>query len=237
MKVSWICGIAVLLLFAGAAQAQNRDNDYERSCRQEVANRFSVRRYDVATQSQEERHGKIRVSWTYNQRNGYCEYDTRMNLVRFKERGEGSDDRDDDRNDARNDNRGDSRYRDDNNRDDSNRDRQPNINVYRVKADTSGRGIFNGDERGSIRITRGWVDTTNEVSVSLSGERNFKITFRGEVVRANGDREYTMRIRSSDRGDTSGTATFRLNGDKNEVESITVSGVLNGNRFDGSFSR
>jgi hypothetical protein len=229
MKVSWICGLAAVLLTAGGAPAQNRDNDYERSCRQEVANRFSVRRHDVATQSQEERHGKIRVSWTFNQRNGYCEYDIRMNLVNFKEYGEGHDDR--------NDNRNDNRYSDDGHRDEGYRDRQPDISVYRVRADTSGRGTFNGDERGSVRITRGWVDTTDEASVALSGERNFKITFRGEVVRANGDREFTLRIRSSDRGDASGTATFRLNGDKNEVDSITVSGRLNGNKFDGNFSR
>ena len=237
MRVSWIGGLALLLLTAGAAQAQNRENDFERSCRQEVANRFNVRRHDVATQSQEERHGKIRVSWTLNQRSGFCEYDTRMNLVRFKERGDGSDDRDDDRNDNRGDNRGDNRYRDDSNRDDNYRDRRPNINVYRIKADTSGRGTFSGDNRGPVRITRGWVDTTEDVSVSLSGEHNYKIRFRGEIVSANGDREYTMRITSSDRGDASGTATFRLNGDKNEVDSITVSGRLNWNRFDGTFSR
>jgi len=233
MKVAWICGLAAVLLTAGGAQAQNRDNDYERSCSQEVANRFSVRRHDVATQSQEERHGKIRVSWTFNQRNGYCEYDIRMNLVKFKEYGPGSSDRDDDRND----NRRDDRYGDDSRRDDRYRDRQPTVNVYRVRADTSGRGTFNGDARGTVRITRGWVDTTDEASVSLSGEHNFKITFRGEIINANGDREFTLRIRSSDRGDASGTATFRLNGDRNEVDSITVSGRLNGNRFDGNFSR
>lgn len=229
MKVSWICALAIVLLSAGAAQAQNRENDYERSCRQEVANRFSVRRHDVATQSQEERHGKIRVRWTFNQRSGYCEYDMRLNLVKFKEYGEGPDDRDDDRND--------NRYRDENSRDGGYRDRQPNINVYRVRADTSGKGTFNGDARGSVRITRGWVDTTDDVSVSLSGEHNFKVTFRGEVVNANGDREFTMRIRTSDHGEANGTATFRLNGDRNEVDSITVSGRLNGRPFDGNFSR
>jgi hypothetical protein len=73
--------------------------------------------------------------------------------------------------------------------------------------------------------------------VSLSGEHNFKITFRGEAVRSNGDREFTIRIRNSDHGDADGVATVRLNGDKNEVESINISGHLNGGRFDGMFNR
>jgi len=222
MRVSWVWGLAMVLLTAGAAEAQNRDNDYERSCRQEVVNRFNARRHEVATQNPEERRGNIRVRWTFNQRNGLCEYDNRLNLTRFKEFGPGYDERDDDR---------DGGYRDG-----GYRDRQPNINVYRVRADTSGRGTFS-DGRGSVRITRGWVDTTGEPSVSLTGEHNYKVTFRGELVSANGDREFTLRIRSSDRGDASGTATFRLNGDRNEVDAITVSGRLNGNRFDGNFSR
>ena len=218
MRVSWICGLVLVLCAASAAEAQVREGDYERSCRQEVANRFNARKHEVATQNPEERRGYIRVRWSFNQRNGVCEYDNRMNLTRFKEFRQGFDDRDDDRGDG---------YR----------DRQPGTNVYPVRADTSGRGTFSGDGRGSIRITRGWVDTTGDPSVSLSGEHNFKITFRGDVVSANGDREFTLRIRSSDRGDANGTATFRLNGDRNEVESITVSGRMNGRQFDGDFCR
>ncbi len=105
----------------------------------------------------------------------------------------------------------------------------------RVRVDTSGHGNFSGD-RQSVRITRGWVDTTGQAYVALSGEGNFKITFRGPADTRDG-RNFTMRITDSDRGNASGSATFRLNGDQNEVQSISVSGRLNGRSFSGSFSR
>ena len=174
MKFASGCGLALLLLVGGTAKAQHRD-DYEVTCRQEVANRFGVKKHEVRTQSQGEEYGKIRVRWTYNQRNGVCEYDSRMNLMAFREFGENSD--------YRYDNRDGNRHGDDNYH-----DRQPVLAVYPVRADTSGRGTFSGGNRGSVRITRGWVDTTGEPIVALSGEHNFKITFRGEAVRANGDR-------------------------------------------------
>jgi hypothetical protein len=108
------------------------------------------------------------------------------------------------------------------------------IDVPSISADTSGRGNFNGDR--SARITRGWVDTNGQPAVALSGENNFKIVFWGDVIHANG-REFTMRINRSDRGNASGTATFRTNSDRNEVESITVNGRMNGRDFSGTFSR
>jgi hypothetical protein len=223
MKFGSYCGLALLLLVGGTAKAQNRD-DYEVTCRHEVANRFGVKKHDVRTQTQGEEYGKTRVRWTYNQRNGICEYDSRMNLMAFREFGENSGNRYDNRDSNRH---GDDNYR----------DRQPVVIVYPVRADTSGRGTFSGSNGGTVRITRGWVDTTGDPTVSLSGEHNFKITFRGEAVRANGDREFTIRIRNSDHGDADGVATVRLNGDKNEVESINISGHLNGGRFDGMFNR
>jgi hypothetical protein len=46
-----------------------------------------------------------------------------------------------------------------------------------------------------------------------------------------------MDIRSSDRGNATGRATFRFNGSKNEVEFISVDGRMNGSEFNGSFNR
>lgn len=109
-------------------------------------------------------------------------------------------------------------------------------NVPRVRCDTSGRGNFSGIGRG-VRITRGWVDTTGRPSVSLSGEGNFRINFWGEITNQRGPREFTMRITGTDRGNASGTATFRFNNDMNEVEYINVNGRMNGRNFSGSFNR
>ncbi len=72
-------------------------------------------------------------------------------------------------------------------------------------------------------------------SVSLRGG-NFQITFYGVVERSDGG-GFTMRITGSDRGDARGTAQARLNSDRNEVETITVSGRMGRNSFTGNFSR
>jgi len=105
-----------------------------------------------------------------------------------------------------------------------------------VRADTSGRGTFSAD-RQSERITRGWVETVGQPSVALSGDRDFRITFRVDITRTSRDGSYTFRIIDSDRGRASGSGTFRLNYDRNEVESIDVSGRLNGRSFRGDFRR
>ena len=105
-----------------------------------------------------------------------------------------------------------------------------------VRADTAGRGTFNGD-RQSERITRGWVETVGQPSVALSGDRDFRITFRVDITRTGRDGSYAFRIIDSDRGRASGTGTFRLNGDRNEVEFINVTGKLNGRNFNGNFNR
>lgn len=103
----------------------------------------------------------------------------------------------------------------------------------RVSADTSGRGNFSSQNLGNANITRGWVDTrSGQPSVSLSGSGGFKITFYGVITQADG-RHMTMRINRSSRGNAYGQADVYLNGDKNEIESITV----NGNHFNGTFSR
>lgn len=106
-------------------------------------------------------------------------------------------------------------------------------NYPRVKADTSGRGSFSGQNYNNVNITRGWVDTSSgRPSVSLSGSNNFKITFYGEITRVDG-RHFTMRITGSTSGNAYGKAEIYMNGDKNEVQSISV----NGDNFSGSFSR
>jgi len=102
--------------------------------------------------------------------------------------------------------------------------------------DTSGRGTFNSQAAGNVKITRGFVDSTgSRPSVSLRGG-NFKITFYGVVERSDGG-GFTMRITGSDRGDARGTVQARLNRDRNEVETITLSGRMGRNSFTGNFSR
>jgi hypothetical protein len=111
------------------------------------------------------------------------------------------------------------------------------VNFPRVSVDTSGRGAFNGPGN-SVRITRGWVNTRNQpVTVALSGEHNFKVNFYGRITQQTSDREFTMAINRSDRGAATGTATFRLNSDRNEVEYISVDGRLNGQSINGNFRR
>ncbi|MGA9812384.1 MAG: hypothetical protein WBQ64_06395 [Terriglobales bacterium] len=109
-------------------------------------------------------------------------------------------------------------------------------NYPRVRVDTSGRGTFNSRNAGNVKITRGFVDSTGaRPSVSLRGG-NFMITFYGVVENSDGG-GFTMRITGSDRGSARGTAQARLNNDRNEVESITVSGNMGRNSFTGNFSR
>lgn len=62
------------------------------------------------------------------------------------------------------------------------------------------------------------------------------ITFYGVVERSDGG-GFTMRITDSDRGGARGTAQARLNRDRNEVESITLSGRMGRDSFTGNFSR
>lgn len=105
-----------------------------------------------------------------------------------------------------------------------------------MRVDTSGRGTFNSRSAGNVNITRGYVDSTgSRPSVSLRGG-NFRITFYGVVVRTDGG-GFTMQITGSDRGNAQGTAQARLNNDRNEVQSITVSGSMGRDSFTGNFGR
>lgn len=105
----------------------------------------------------------------------------------------------------------------------------------RVNVDTDGRGDFTSD-RVSGRVTRGFVNTTGEPSVSLRVDGRM-VTFFGRIEREISNREFEMRINRSSEGGASGNATFRLNGDRNEVEMISVSGTMNGRSFNGNFRR
>ncbi len=109
-------------------------------------------------------------------------------------------------------------------------------NYPKVRVDTSGRGSFNGGVAANVKITRGFVNSTGRPSVSLRGS-NFMITFYGVVERTDGNREFTMRITGSDRGDVQGRADVRLNRDRNEVEMINVNGRMGRNNFTGNFNR
>jgi hypothetical protein len=109
----------------------------------------------------------------------------------------------------------------------------PVSNYPRVKVDTSGRGLYNGPYGNMVKITRGYVTTnTGQPSVGLSGP-NFSLAFYGEVISSDGNRELTLQINRTDRGPANGTASARLNKDRNEVETISI----NGSGFNGSFSR
>jgi hypothetical protein len=107
--------------------------------------------------------------------------------------------------------------------------------VPRIRVDTSGKGNFNGLGM-NFRVTRGWVDTiSGRPMVALSGERNSRVNFYGRVQ--GGGRDFTMRIEGTDGGDANGTISFRLNGDRNEVETISVNGRSRRGPFNGFFSR
>jgi hypothetical protein len=110
-------------------------------------------------------------------------------------------------------------------------------NYPRVKVNTSGRGLFNANFASNARITRGWVDSrSGRASVTFSGG-NFRITFYGVVDSTDGNRQFTMRITTSDRGNATGRAEVRLNRDRNEVEMINVNGRIGRSNFTGNFSR
>ena len=88
------------------------------------------------------------------------------------------------------------------------------------------------------RLDRGYVDLREQPSVTLRGKNGARVTFYGVVVASDGNREITLRITSSDRGDARGRAQIRLNSDRNEVEYISLNGNgFNGGDFQGEFNR
>lgn len=209
MKPTGLTTAAAFAILCSSSLFAQRNSDYQNKCQQEVVSRLRVNQRDVFTNFQGTNSGRARVSWTVRSREGYCIIDNRMTVVDFRDSG----------------NSGGGGGR--------NGGVRP-IDVPRMTMDTSGRGTFNGER--VVRITRGWVDTAGQTAVALSGENNFRIVFFGEITQSN-SRNFTMRITRSDRGNASGTATFRVNGDHNEVESINVNGRMNGRDFTGNFSR
>ena len=96
-----------------------------------------------------------------------------------------------------------------------------------------GHGTFNGQSYGSNNVTRAWFNTREgRPALALSGSRDFKVTFFGDIVKAD-DRHITMRITDSSQGPARGRAEIFLNHDRNEVESVSI----NGRGFNGDFSR
>lgn len=229
---------SVSLLFIGGASAQNAS----RQCANAVAERYNVKRNDVKVSGGQNRGGDSVYTWQAGRsRSGYCVADRNG---RVSEVGLGNYNYQ--RNSAgRNNNRGNDGWGN-NNRNNNNRGRDnrnsgwnsgnSNISAPQVNVDTSGRGNYS-DGGTSVRITRGWVNTRGNTTVSLSGENNFRVDFYGNITSQNGDREFTMRITGSSRGNASGNLTFRLNKDRNEVEMINVNGRANGRNLTGSFSR
>lgn len=104
-----------------------------------------------------------------------------------------------------------------------------------IKADTGGRGTFQARE--SRPITRAFFETVGEPSVAFSDDRDFKIRFRCEITRNRNDREFSLRILDSDRGEASGTVFVRLNSDRNEVEVVNLKGRLRRSYMFASFNR
>ena len=107
----------------------------------------------------------------------------------------------------------------------------------RVKVDTDGKGYFSSRVGKTNRLDRGFVDLRDQTSVTLRGRDGFRITFFGQVAGSDGRREITLQISSSDRGDARGRASIRLNGDRNEVEWISVNGWMAGGDMRGEFNR
>src|SRR5262249_32930495 len=103
---------------------------------------------------------------------------------------------------------------------------------------TDGQGSFSSRKFRIDRFDRAFVDTRDQPSVTLRGRNGSRITFYGVIIAADGRRELTMRITSSDHGDARGRAQIRLNGDRNEVEWVSVSGNLEGSgEMSGEFNR
>lgn len=210
-----------VLFLAISASAQS-ERELEQTCRVEVGRRLNLSRDGIKADMSGWSDNRARVQWRSNDRSGYCVIDRRMNVVDFKDSGRGGDERDDHRRDDDWDNDG---------------SRWHSISEYpRLAVDTDGRGPLKVDNQ-TLRIRRGYVNTRETPSVALRCDRNYRVTFRGDVVQANGDREFVIRITGSDRGDARGMATIRLNPDRNEVEFINVRGRLNGRPFEGTFDR
>jgi hypothetical protein len=245
-RVLVFAAVSLSALSAGTAWAQDRVRDAEDLCRREAAKRLNVSRNDVSVTNSKWENGEYRVRFDLRNDNtdktGRCRISQDGNVLEIKEPqdsgsgwgsgnsgggwgsggsgggwGSGGS--------------GGSGWGGSGGSDWGSENSISNF--HRVKVDTAGRGSFNGSREGRREVSRGWVDTrSGRPSVSLSGPDNFKVTFYGDITSSR-DRQMTLRIRDSDRGNANGRAEIRLNGDKNEVEYIEI----RGSGFDGNFSR
>ncbi len=229
-RTHWTGTMLAAALLAAPAFAQSQ-NDAEIACRESAAQYARTDRINVGTEIQTARGGLYNVNWQIrdgrNTYRGYCQVD-RNGRVQEIQQTQG-----------------------------------PNLGgnlgggnlgggntgggvttgtvsgVPSVSVDTGGSGSFSFGGRNAQRsaVDRAWVDTRGSrpsVALNVAGRR---ITFYGVVTNRRSDREFDMNINDSSEGRASGSARFRLNGDHNEVEMVSVDGQLRGNRFDGTFGR
>jgi len=218
-----LVSLAAICCLSPSAAAQDRNSGAWRDCQSRAASalRVSVSDVDVNPGGDSDR-GRYILNWEARVNNGrrergYCEVDRRDGrIVRFETNpynGGGYG--------------GGGGY-----------NPPPYSGDYpRVKVDTDGKGYFSSRGLKIDRLDRGFVDTRGDASVTLRGRNGVRITFFGRVVGFDGGREITLQITSTDRGDARGRASIRLNGDRNEVEAITLNGGMPGGDFKGEFTR
>ncbi len=224
MKRTWpllLLSLGALYVFSTSANAQDRNSAAWRDCQSRAASALRVSMSDVEVNpGGESDRGRYILNWAARvdrgrREQGYCEIDRRDGrIVRFETNPYNGDG-------------GGGGY-----------NPLPYSGDYpRVKVDTDGRGYFSSRVMKTNRLDRGFVDTREQTSVTLRGRDGSRITLFGQVIGSDGRREITLQITSSDRGDARGRASIRLNGDRNEVEWISVNGSIAGGDMRGEFNR
>ena len=225
MKRSWmILALFVIAPFLISPRALNAQDRAWNECARRAAVAAGLSDSDIQITPESDNWGRTYIlNWEVRgggprRQRGYCEVDRRgKRIVRFAT----------------------NPYRGDRDRDRDYDDSPAYTGDYpHVKVDTDGKGYFSS---GSLRIDqldRGYVDTKEQPAVTLRGRNGSRITFFGPVLGSDGSREITLRITSCDRGGARGRAYIRLNGDRNEVEAITLNGrMADGGDFKAEFNR
>ena len=221
MLLASLLSLGALCVIAPRGAAQDRNSAAWRDCQSRAAAAMRVSMSDVELNpGGETDRGRYILNWEARvdrgrREQGYCEIDRRDGrIVRFETN-------------AYNGGGGGGGY-----------NPPPYSGDYpRVKVDTDGKGYFSSRMAKTKRLDRGFVDLRDQTSVTLRGRDGFRITFFGQVIGSDGRREITLQITSSDRGDARGRASIRLNGDRNEVEWISVDGFIAGGDMRGEFNR
>jgi len=215
-----LISVGAFFAISACAAAQDRNSAAWRDCQGRAASALRVSMSDIdVNPGGEGNRGTFILNWEArldrgHRERGYCEIDRRDGrVVRFETSPYGGG--------------GDGGYYP-----------PPYSGDYpRVKVDTDGKGYFSSRVGKTNRLDRGFVDLRDQTSVTLRGRDGFRITFFGQVAGSDGRREITLQISSSDRGDARGRASIRLNGDRNEVEWISVNGWMAGGDMRGEFNR